>query len=152
MNKVIVWMLSVLVALFAGTAIAAGGDPFAKVAEDPDFVAGKKAIDAQNWKAAIAAFTRASNKHRDEADVFNYLGYSYRKSGDLDNAFKYYNTALRLDGNHKGAHEYIGEAFLMKNDVAAAEKHLATLERLCGKGCEEYQDLAKSIAAFKAKK
>lgn len=131
---------------------AAGGDPFAKVAEDADFMAGKKAIAEQNWKAAIGSFTRATNKHREEPDVYNMLGYSYRKAGDLDNAFRHYNAALRLDANHKAAHEYIGEAYLMKGDLPSAEKHLATLERLCGKDCEEYADLSKSIAGFKAKK
>jgi Flp pilus assembly protein TadD len=79
------------------------------------------------------------------------LGYSYRKSGDLDYAFRHYNTALRLEPSHRGAHEYIGEAYLMKNDVAGAEKHLKELERLCQKACEEYADLAKSIAEYKAK-
>ncbi len=142
--------LALLFALtFAAAAQAAGTDPFAKIAEDPDFVSGKKAIDSKDWKGAIRAFTQVTNKHRDEPDGYNMLGYAYRKSGDVDNAFRYYNAALRLDANHKGAHEYIGEAFLMKNDIANAEKHLAALDRICGKGCEEYQDLAKAIDAHK---
>lgn len=141
-----------LAVVFSGAAFAAGTDPFAKVAEDTDFIAGKKAVDASDWKAAISSFTRVTNRHRDEPDGYNMLGYSYRKSGDVDNAFRYYNAALRLDGSHKGAHQYIGEAFLMKNDVASAEKHLAALDRICGKDCEEYQDLAKAITAHKNKR
>lgn len=137
---------------FATAGLAAGTDPFAKIAEDPDFISGKKAADAQDWKAAIRAFTRVTNKHRDDADGYNMLGYSYRKSGDVDNAFRYYNAALRLDSNHKGAHEYIGEAYLMKNDISGAEKHLVALERICGKNCEEYQDLAKAIVEHRKKK
>lgn len=136
---------------FAPTAHAAGTDEFAPAAtEDADFKAGRAAIEAKNWKAAIPAFERAARKHSNNPDVFNWLGYSYRKSGNLDLAFRHYNTALRLEPNHRGANEYIGEAYLMKKDVASAEKHLQALERICGKGCEEYQDLAKSITDFKA--
>jgi tetratricopeptide (TPR) repeat protein len=74
------------------------------------------------------------------------LGYANRKSGNLDLAFKHYNEALRLDPKHRGAHEYIGEAYLMKGDVAKAKDHLAALDRICFFGCEEYSDLKKAIA------
>ena len=76
------------------------------------------------------------------------LGYANRKSGNLDLAFKHYNEALRLDPKHRGAHEYIGEAYLMKGDVAKAKDHLAALDRICFFGCEEYSDLKKAIAEY----
>jgi tetratricopeptide (TPR) repeat protein len=88
------------------------------------------------------------------ADAHNLLAYSYRKSPspDLAKAFEHYNIALRLNPRHKGAHEYIGEAYLMDRKPAEAEKHLAELEKICGnRSCEEYADLAKSIADYKAK-
>jgi hypothetical protein len=60
---------------------------------------------------------------------------------------------LQLDPKHKGAHEYIGEAYLMDKKPAEAEKHLASLEQICGnKTCEEYVDLAAAIAKYKAGK
>ncbi|MCY7317839.1 MAG: hypothetical protein LH617_03760 [Ramlibacter sp.] len=86
--------------------------------------------------------------------MHNLLGYSYRKRAtpDLANAFEHYNTALRIQPRHKGAHEDIGEAYLMDRKPAEAEKHLAELERICGnRTCEEYADLAKSIADDKAR-
>ena len=59
---------------------------------------------------------------------------------------------LKLDPRHKGAHEYIGEAYLMDKKPAEAEKHLAELEKICGnKSCEEYADLAKAIADYKSR-
>ena len=85
----------------------------------------------------------------------NLLGYSYRKRAnpDLPKAISHYQAALRLEPRHKGAHEYLGEAWLMDGKPAEAEKHLAELEKICGgKGCEEYQDLAKAIAAHKAQR
>ncbi len=67
-------------------------------------------------------------------------------------AFEHYNLALKFDPRHKGAHEYIGEAYLVEKKVAMAEQHLAELEKICGnRSCEEYQDLATSIAEFKAR-
>ena len=40
----------------------------------------------------------------------------------------------------------------MDKKPAEAEKHLATLEKLCGnKTCEEYADLAKSLADYRVK-
>jgi Flp pilus assembly protein TadD len=133
-------------------AFAAGDDP-AKPAltDDVDYKAGKAAIDKKDWKRAITSMESASRKYRDEAAIYNWLGYAYRNAGDLDRAFRNYNFALRLDPRHLGAHEYIGEAYLMKKDLANAEKHLKTLEGLCAKKCEEYQDLDKAIVAFKAK-
>jgi len=137
---------------WTGAAIGAGTEPAGNaVTDDPDWKAGKAAIDAKNWKGAVDAFGKVAKRHADSADTFNWLGYAYRKSGDLDNAFRNYDTALRLDPKHLGAHEYIGEAFLMKKDLAGAETHLKDLERLCGKRCEEYEDLAKSITEFRSK-
>jgi tetratricopeptide (TPR) repeat protein len=88
------------------------------------------------------------------ADAHNLLGYSHRKQPrpDLAKAFEHYKLALQIDPQHKGAHEYIGEAYLMNNQPAEAEKHLADLARVCGnRTCEEYVDLAQAIAAFKAR-
>ena len=113
----------------------------------------RKAIDAKDWSKAMFELNQATREEPRNADVHNLLGYTYRKRAtpDLAKAFEHYNTALRLDPKHKGAHEYIGEAYLMDKKPAEAEKHLARLEVLCGnKTCEEYADLAKSIADFKA--
>jgi hypothetical protein len=46
------------------------------------------------------------------ADAQNLLGYAYRNQKKFDLAFKHYGEALRLDPKHKGAHEYIGEAYV----------------------------------------
>ena len=71
--------------------------------------------------------------------------------GKLDLAFKHYGEALRLDPRHRGAHEYIGEAYLMKGDLAKAKEHLAQLDRLCFFGCTELTDLKQAIAAYEKK-
>jgi Flp pilus assembly protein TadD len=150
--KPIASIVFALCAALAAPAFAAGTDAFERPAtEDQTWKDGKAAIAKQDWQAAVAAWRRAASKFNDNPDAHNWLGYSLRKSGDVDGAMRAYNTALRLDTRHKGAHEYIGEAYLMKKDVAGAERHLKALEGICGTGCEEYRDLQKSIAEFKSK-
>lgn len=115
----------------------------------------RKAIEAKDWSAALRELAAAEREEPRNADVQNLLGYSYRKRAnpDLPKAISHYQAALRLDPRHKGAHEYLGEAWLMDGKPAEAEKHLAELEKICGgKACEEYQDLAKAIARHKAQR
>jgi Flp pilus assembly protein TadD len=117
-------------------------------------VAARKAIDGKDWSKALFELNQAARDEPRNADIHNLLGYTYRKRAtpDLAQAFDHYKTALSLNPKHKGAHEYIGEAYLMDKKPAEAEKHLAQLEALCGnKTCEEYADLAKALADYKAK-
>jgi tetratricopeptide (TPR) repeat protein len=116
--------------------------------EDADFVAGKKAIERKDWKSAVDALSRALTRKPESADIHNYLGYAYRHLDDLTSSFTHYKEALRIDPNHRGAHEYIGQAYLKAGQPAKAAEHLTRLEQICGKRCEEYQDLAKSIGAY----
>lgn len=114
----------------------------------------RAAIDSKDWGTAMRELNVAVREDPRNADVHNLLGYSYRKRAnpDMGKAFEHYNTALKFDPRHKGAHEYIGEAYLLQRKPEQAEQHLAELEKICGgKSCEEYQDLAKSIADYKAK-
>ena len=68
----------------------------------------------------------------------------------MPKAFEHYTIALKLDPQHKSAHEYIGEAYLMDRKPEEAARHLAELERICrNRVCEEYIDLAKAISAYK---
>lgn len=118
---------------------------------DPDYAAGKRAIEARNWNAAVKSFTSAELRSPDNADLQNYLGYSYRKLGQLDLSFKHYQRALALNPRHRGAHEYIGEAYLMAGDLASAQKHLEALRGICLLPCEELGDLDKAIAEYRAR-
>ena len=114
----------------------------------------REAIKARDFKKSIAELTLAVQEHPGNAELHNLLGYSYRKQAtpDLPRAFEQYRLALKFDSEHRGANEYIGEAYLMDKKPAKAEEHLAKLKSICGNTtCEEYQDLARSIADYKAK-
>ncbi len=115
----------------------------------------RAAIQAKDWQKSIAELSLQAKEKPGNADTYNLLAYSLRKQAkpDLPQAFDYYRMALKADPKHKGAHEYIGEAYLMDKQPAKADEHLATLKTICGNTmCAEYQELAKSIAAYKAKK
>jgi tetratricopeptide (TPR) repeat protein len=147
--------LLIAMALAGPAAIAAGGggsDPVWPAApEDPNYTIGKKAAEAMDWQVALEAFEKVAAKEPSNANAQNYLGYVNRKMGKLDLAFKYYDEALRLDPKHKGAHEYVGEAYLMAGNVAKAEEHLQALDRICFFSCEEFRDLKKAIAEYRVK-
>ena len=116
---------------------------------DPDYAAGKKAIEAKDWNAAIKSLSSAALRDTRNADIQNYLGFAYRNSGNLPLAFKHYEKALQLSPRHRGAHEYVGEAYLMTGNLAKAEEHLVELKSICLVPCEELEDLAKKVEAYR---
>jgi tetratricopeptide (TPR) repeat protein len=120
--------------------------------EDADYTAAVKAIEAKDFDRAVELLNQAAARNDKDANVFNLLGYSERKRGNLDQAFKHYDRALTLDHKHLGANEYIGEAYLMVGDLAKAEEHLVKLDKLCLFGCKEYKELKEKIAEYKSKK
>jgi tetratricopeptide (TPR) repeat protein len=115
---------------------------------DPDFAAGKRAIGAGDWEAAIKALTNAGLRDARNADIQNYLGYAYRRQRQVDPAMRHYQQALMLNPRHRSAHEHLGEAYLTQGDLAKAEEHLTALERICLIPCDEYDDLRRAIAAY----
>ena len=117
---------------------------------DPDYVAGKKAVEAEDWPRAIERLNKAALHDDNNADNHNLLGFAYRHAGDFERAFLHYHRALSLNPRHRGAHEYIGVAYLLQNNLAKAEEHLAALKQICVIPCEEYEDLEAEIARYRA--
>ena len=67
---------------------------------------------------------------------------------DLDKSFAAYMMAIELDPNHVGAHEYLGELYLMINNKNKAIEMLTKLETLVGKKSQEYMQLKKAINEY----
>ena len=144
--------LAILAVVVSNAAFAADtSGPAAR--SDPMMDRYNAAAEHQDWKGAAAAMQAALTKDPTNADYHNLYAYSLRKGGtpDMDQVFKHYNEALRLDPRHKGAHEYLGEAYLMVGNVAKAKEELAALDKLCFFGCSEYNELKNSIADHEAK-
>jgi Flp pilus assembly protein TadD len=115
-------------------------------AENPDFTAGRKAIERKNWNEAVKRFSRVVDREPGNADAHNLLGYSLRWQGNVDAAIASYERALKLNPKHRGALEYSGIAFVKAGNMARAQDNLAKLKDICGVNCDEYKDLAKAIA------
>jgi tetratricopeptide (TPR) repeat protein len=111
-----------------------------------------KAVEQKDYPAAVGLLTEEVAKNERNADAFNMLGYSHRKMGDLDLAVNFYLKALAIDPKHRGAHEYIGEAYLKKDDLEKAKAHLAKLDDICWLGCEQYDDLKEAVKRYEAGK
>lgn len=104
-------------------------------------------IEKGSYDDAIEVLNGIVETNPREADAYNLLGYSYRKSKDFNRAERNYMRALRLNPDHKGALEYVGELYLETNRREKAEESLARLEELCPQGCEELEDLREAMAS-----
>ncbi|MEO7151610.1 MAG: tetratricopeptide repeat protein [Burkholderiaceae bacterium] len=112
---------------------------------DTDYAAARVALKADDPAAALRRLEQVLKRFPDNADVHNELGFAHRRLKNLDQAFVHYRRALAINPQHRAAHEYIGEAFLMVGDVPAAERHLASLRSICLLPCEELRDLETAI-------
>jgi len=114
----------------------------------------RDAIAQKDWAAAQAVLRDAVARDPQNADYHNLYAYSVRKgpNPDMSLVFKEYNAALSIDPKHKGAHEYLGEAYLMVGNVDKAKEHLGQLDKICFFGCNEFNELKASISDYEAKK
>lgn len=141
------------IAVFAPNAAADPDETDPDLAKrDVDYAEGKRAADRKDWATAVRLYESAEKRNPDHADLQNSLGYAYRNLKQYDLAFKHYKRAIEIDPRHRGAHEYIGEAYLMMGDLASAEKHLAALRQICLLPCEELTDLERAVTEYRSKK
>jgi tetratricopeptide (TPR) repeat protein len=143
-------VVALAIAITPGSALADPSEEAGSTPLHPSYIDAKAAIDQQRYAEALPLLRQALAQNSGDANAHNLLGFVFRKTGNLDAAFEHYSTALRLDPDHRGAHEYIGEAYLMVNNLAKAEEHLRELDRLCMLPCEEYIDLQKAVEMYKA--
>jgi Flp pilus assembly protein TadD len=117
---------------------------------DPDFAAGKKALMADDWNAAIAALKLAALRDPRNPDIQNYIGYAYRRLRQFGPAMGHYQQALMFNPRHRSAHEHLGELFLVLDEPVKADEQLTALKQICLVPCDELADLERAIAAYKA--
>jgi len=148
---------ALMIAFFAALPVHAAPDDSPRAADAPADPVVERALRAnqdKDWARSQAILRDALLKDARNADYHNLYAYAIRKGDkpNLDLVFKHYNEALRINPKHRGAHEYIGEAYLMVGNVAKAKEHLSALDQLCFFGCDEYAMLKKAVAEFEAKK
>ena len=112
--------------------------------EDLYLAAGDLVLEAR-YADALPLLFRI--RDRNDPQVLNLIGYSTRKLGDVDKGIDYYHQALAIDPNYTKARQYLGEAYLLKDDVAKAKEQLTEIADRCGGPCDDYELLVKAIAA-----
>ena len=141
-----------MIALFTAVTLGFAPAQAADTPKDPDkkelqLEQARDAIAKQDWAGAQALLREAVERNPQSADAHNLYAFSMRKGPNpsMDLVFRHYNEALRIDPRHLGAHEYIGEAYLMLGNVPKAKEHLAQLDRLCRSSCPEYALLKHAV-------
>lgn len=153
MKSVLAFAIAFIVA--AGFAIVpatgAGLDSKPAAKQDPNYVDAKKLIDTGNFAGAVPLLEKVVSTDPKNADAFNYLGYSQRKSGNKEGALTSYRKALALVPEHRGANEYLGELYLEMGELEKAKERLEVLDDACFFGCDEHRELKEAISAYVAK-
>ncbi|MDC0161933.1 hypothetical protein OAI94_01835 [bacterium] len=115
----------------------------------------EKHIDNQSYDKSLKLLKKLTKREdlgTKRADIYNLLGFSYRKleNPDLDKSFAAYMMAIELNPSHLGAHEYLGELYLMRDQKDKALIILEKLDQLAGSNTEEYRELKIAIDEYQS--
>lgn len=134
-------------------AILSGDESPKARSSDSDYADGKEAFEREDWPAVIDALNKVVARRPWHDNAHNMLGFAHRKQGDYETAFKHYDIALELNPRHRGALEYLGEAYLELGRIDDAHAVTLELAEVCNEvvmafdnegwksGCEELDDL-----------
>ena len=120
--------------------------PTSLASVDATYVEAVSLINEGRYQPAIALLQDGLWDAGPHPDLMTYLGFANRKLHRYDIARIWYSEALAVAPNHRGAIEYYGELKLELGDRQGAEQHLARLEKLCGFGCQQAEELRGQIA------
>jgi len=156
------YLLFMLVSLIFNTSIfAAGNDDTSSKVDDylkaSNLIKAAKKYEkkgktekAQKRYAKAQILLLKSNKDKPlQADTLNYLGFTTRKLGDYVKGEEYYLLGLKIEPNHKGINEYLGELYVVTKRMDLANERLEVLKDC---NCEEYDELKEIIEGTKKSK
>ena len=110
---------------------------------------GKLEKAKKRYAKAQKLLLKSNSKKPNQADTLNYLGFTTGKLGDYENGEKYYLQGLKIEPNHVGINEYLGELYVATNRLNLAKERLKILENC---NCEEYKELKQIIDGTKKSK
>ena len=99
---------------------------------------GKTEKALKSYNSAYKQLLEAYKIERRNPDILNYLGFTLRKTGNFEQAEKYYLQGLEIKPDHNGINEYLGELYIQTNRIDKAKERLAVLQNC---NCEEYNEL-----------
>ena len=132
-------------------AFGAGSDDDNAIVEPRSYKNAVKLIKKEQYSKAILILEKIlnKNKYQKDPDILNEYAFALRKSGNLSKAEFFYNKALKIDPEHSGALEYLGELYVATNRLDLAKERLKVLEKC---NCEEYDELKQVIDGTKKSK
>jgi len=98
---------------------------------------------ADRYQEALDVLDTIQNPNTPRA--LNYRGYATRKLGRTDEGITYYLKSVALDPAYPQVREYLGEAYVIEGKFDLVKERLATIEKICGKGCEFYSELERAL-------
>ena len=137
-------LITILLSFIVSTSFSAGTDSGDETNYGKDYKSAVKLINKKKYENAIEKLmdlVDVSSSDFTKADVYNEIGFAFRKSDDLDNASKYYILALSENPNHLGALEYQGEMFVDLGQKDNALTNLKKLKELVGEMNSYYKEL-----------
>ena len=168
MNNQIILIVSVFLSLIASSGLMAAGSydsssssssssndkydttssPLTK--EDKSMKTITIALSKNDYENGYSLSKFASSKYPNNADAWNYLGFSSRKLGKYEESEVAYNKALSIKPDHVGALEYYGELHLTLKRPEKAKALLAKLKTLCTLNCKEMKQLEAAIKTYES--
>ncbi|MEM8750771.1 MAG: tetratricopeptide repeat protein [Pseudomonadota bacterium] len=113
------------------------------------FEAGRNLAYLGRYDEALNVLHLADNKS--DPRILNFLGYSTRKLGRIEEGLGYYQAAVKADPDYTLVREYMGEAFLQLGQVDKAREQLNEIANRCGTNCAEYAMLETEINKYVAR-
>ena len=137
-------IFATLFLLVQSLAFSAGSS--SSIDANKEYLKAEKLIKSYEYEKAIKALNKLLTETPDgytKADLYNYLGYATRKQQkpNFEKAEKYYLEALKINDQHIGALEYLGELYYETDRLEEAFKLLDRLESAAGKDSDEYLEL-----------
>ena len=100
-----------------------------------------KFINNKDYDMALSKAEAFIYANPEDANGWNYAGFTSRKLKKYDDAERYYKTGLEINPKHTGILEYQGELYLETNRLDLAKENLAKLEEYCSFNCTERDEL-----------
>lgn len=143
---------------FVAAALPAGADelqlksevPFR---EDAGLSISEYYIAEGKYAQAVDAASGVLKRHPKSADAYAYRGYALMQLGDHAKAKESLQRAIAANATHLGANVYLGEIYLIEDNVAQALEQMQVVRMICGDiGCAELDTLQSSINAYRKEK
>ena len=145
-------ILILFLTLFLSTSLMAAGSDSSSDSNESMFEDGVKLVKRAGklekkektdkakklYTQAFKKFEKAHKSDKKNPDILNYLGYTSRKTGNFEQAEKFYLKGLSIKPNHNGINEYLGELYVQTNRIDKANERLEVLKSC---NCKEYGEL-----------